>query len=490
MIDPETQTPARARAWNLCDDLGQIEYIFSDKTGTLTCNVMELRKCSINGVVYGNSFISQAALGSAKRAGGSIDVDYEVNRTRDEGIMRENMASLFDMKYVESAPLSFIDTSLHEHIAEGSYRVDAMLGADEYTNQATSCIQFFTLLAVCHSVLIEATESGDVISKKYTAQSPDEAALVAAARDNGFTFVDRQREYLHVDVLGVTKRFQVLNVLEFNSDRKRMSVVVRVDGDEEHVVLFCKGADSVVFERLEEGCENLRSVTSEHLEGFARDGLRTLSLAYRIIGREEYEAWSREYEEARACIGEGRDEKVEEVVGRIERDLKLMGATAIEDRLQDGVPESIAVLAKAGIKIWVLTGDKLETAINIGFASNLLDNDMTLIVVRDLKSEEETQRQLIDALRMFWRDDGTGVKAGGYALVIDGESLGHALGESCRELLLEIGCRCRSVVCCRVSPLQKALVVALVRKGLVCEIALTFRAPCVLRLVMEPMMSV
>lgn len=221
MVDPETKTPARARAWNICDDLGQIEYIFSDKTGTLTCNVMELRKCSINGVVYGNSFISQANLGAAKRNGGaSLDSDYEATRKLDEQTVRENMSQLFDTKYVTSDTLSFIDTSLHQHIFQGSERIDAHLEADEFTDQATCCIQFFTLLAVCHSVLIQPTdEFGDTNELKYTAQSPDEAALVAAARDSGFAFVARESDDVSVDVLGVPKQFKVLNVIEFNSDR-------------------------------------------------------------------------------------------------------------------------------------------------------------------------------------------------------------------------------------------------------------------------------
>jgi phospholipid-translocating ATPase len=109
----------------------------------------------------------------------------------------------------------------------------------------------------------------------------------------------------------------------------------------------------------------------------------------------------------------------------------------------------------------------LETAINIGFASNLLDNDMTLIVIKASKDEEGTLKQLRDALNMFWDEKGNPTKSSSYALVIDGESLTHALADSCRALLLELACRCKSVICCRVSPLQKALVVSLVRKGLV-----------------------
>lgn len=360
MIDPETGTPAVAQAWNLCDDLGQIEYIFSDKTGTLTCNVMELRKCSINGVVYGNSFISQANIGSAKRAGESnyeSDSNYEKLRLKEESTMRKNMENLFDTKYISEDPLSFVDTRLHEHIEQGSERIDADLEADEFTDQATCCIQFFTLLAVCHSVLIDEVDPAQPYKLNYTAQSPDEAALVAAARDNGFTFVAREKSEVSIDVLGVPKTFEVLNVLEFNSDRKRMSVIVRMPQSSTHVVLFCKGADSVIFERLaEEGTSaELLQATSSHLEMFANDGLRTLSLAYRIIPIDEYEEWVVNYTAAKADTSEKRDELVDAATALIETNMKLMGATAIEDKLQDGVPDAIELLSTAGIKLWVLT---------------------------------------------------------------------------------------------------------------------------------------
>ncbi|KAJ1568849.1 hypothetical protein HK096_005088 [Nowakowskiella sp. JEL0078] len=152
-----------------------------------------------------------------------------------------------------------------------------------------------------------------------------------------------------------------------------------------------------------------------------------------------------------------------------------MGATAIEDKLQDGVSETIAILAKAGIKIWVLTGDKMETAINIGFSCNLLKRSMILIVIRSTNIDE-TITQILCALERFWDKNGKPIAAGvnvpktlenvSHALIIDGESLKYALESNCKSLLLELGCRCKAVVCCRVSPLQKAQVVSLVRHGL------------------------
>lgn len=208
---------------------------------------------------------------------------------------------------------------------------------------------------------------------EYKAQSPDEAALVQAAADVGFIFRGREVDVLSLQTPftedngeGTIEKYRLLNILEFTSARKRMSIVVRkLDEDDGRVFLLCKGADNVIFERLREGGGGEgegREETERHLGEFASEGLRTLTLAYKVIPEAEYEEWSERYHEASVAM-DGREEKIEKVSGELERDLRLLGATAIEDKLQDGVPEAIADLKRAGIKIWVATGDKLETAI-------------------------------------------------------------------------------------------------------------------------------
>jgi phospholipid-translocating ATPase len=351
MFDPETETNASPRSWNLCDDLGQIEYIFSDKTGTLTCNVMEFRKCSINGIAYGlyNSAPSaQASQENLDKGNTQLDsVDNIEMQEKAEMRMREIMSKNFDVKYVSKDRLSFIDPEMHEQIAEGL----GGSGRGVILEQATAIIEFFSLLAVCHTVLVDTPEPNCL---NYKAQSPDEAALVAAARDNGFTFLKREDDRVYLDIMGTEKVFTILHVIEFSSDRKRMSVLVKKDGSPE-IILLCKGADSVIYERLKKDTsETLLRLNTRHLEMFANDGLRTLCLAFRIVPQEEYENWVIEYENAHASL-ENRNANIDRVSSLIEIDLNLMGATAIEDKLQDGVPECIATLAKAGIKLWVLT---------------------------------------------------------------------------------------------------------------------------------------
>ncbi|KAI9203837.1 uncharacterized protein BJ171DRAFT_562172 [Polychytrium aggregatum] len=450
MYDPESDKSVVPQCWNLCDDLGQIEYIFSDKTGTLTCNVMEFRKCSINGLSYGCVFTDAmegaAAQHESPAAIAAMKKEQEEVRKRTEENMRRKMEAMFDTKYI-SPKLSFVDEDIFADLEENDV-------------QAVKIREFFTLLAVCHTVLAEKLRDGGI---KYNAQSPDEAALVSAAKDMGFTFLNRVENQVEVNLLGESRIYTVLHILEFNSDRKRMSVIVqRPEGE---LVLLCKGADSIIYERLSSAVDpELKEITSVHLEQFASDGLRTLCLAYRIIPEHIYRPWAARFAQAQALIV-NRDQEVDLISAEIEKDMVLMGATAIEDRLQDGVPDCIATLAMAGIKIWVLTGDKMETAINIGFSCNLLKKSMTLIAIR-AHTMESTYNQLLEALQTFWAPDGSIIQGESHALVIDGESLRYALSPQCRSYLLELGCRCCAVVCCRVSPLQKAKVVSLVRTGL------------------------
>jgi phospholipid-translocating ATPase len=447
------------KTWNISDDLGQIEYIFSDKTGTLTQNIMEFRRCTINGVAYGLGD-TEAAIGAKLRdneaAADSARITQKIDLEKARSDMLNKQRELFDHKYINPNS-TFVDPQLFDDIAQ----------QDE---QSQSVVHFFSALALCHTVLPELPDPDNNPNLiDYKAQSPDEAALVATARDMGFTFVEREKDNVVVDIMGEQRSMTLLNVLEFNSTRKRMSVIMQnpLDGK---IVLLCKGADSVIYERLAqdiqgdpdtvESQKRVREETLDHLALFANEGLRTLCIASRMLDEDEYKQWAARYHAASNAIS-NRDEQIESVCEEIECNLTLIGGTAIEDKLQVGVPDTIAVLAEAGIKIWVLTGDKVETAINIGFACNLLTKDMLLISV-NARSEEETVEQLANALN----EVGEKSKTQKCALVIDGESLKYALEGGCKQELLNLGTQCRAVICCRVSPMQKAKVVNMVKKGL------------------------
>jgi phospholipid-translocating ATPase len=322
---------------------------------------------------------------------------------------------------------------------------------------------------------ITSEETPDKVDKSvkiqldYKAESPDEAALVSAAKNAGFTFVKRKGNKLTVDILGNEYTFKLLNTLEFNSDRKRMSVILERPEPWNDIVVYCKGADNVISERLESnGQDSILETTEQHIGLFSNNGLRTLMLAYRILDKQEYENWKVEMNEASTST-QDRAEKVASVQEKIETNLKLIGATAIEDKLQEGVPKCIEHLRQAGIKVWVLTGDKLETAINIGYASSLLDGEMTLWKIKGGKDHDVSKNldDVIENLDEIERqsENGDAPTFKENALVIEGSALTAIFEETeLKEKLLSIADRCKSVVCCRVSPLQKALVVELVRK--------------------------
>ncbi|TIB13429.1 hypothetical protein E3P92_02275 [Wallemia ichthyophaga] len=411
MYYPELDHPCVPKSWNISDDLGQIEYIFSDKTGTLTQNVMEFKKCSIAGKEYGEG-ITEAMLGAAKREGRELNF---------------NISDLIE------------------------------------SDRKHSIYHFFRALAICHDVIASVPDDSQPFKLEYKAQSPDEAALVATARDMGFAFVNRSNTWLELNVCGNVERYTPLKILEFNSSRKRMSVVVRTtDGRN---LLLCKGADSVISERLRVDHDRyLFNETMRDLEEFANSGLRTLLVAQREVSQKEYHEWEAVYDKAAASITD-REEEIEKSCDLIERDLVIVGATALEDKLQEGVPDSIQTLHKAGIKLWILTGDKVQTAIEIGFSCNLLDNGMEIMIL-SAENTHDTLLQIESSLnKLQSTDSNDGFIDKKYAVVVDGETLKYALNEENKSQFLNLGTQCETVLCCRVSPSQKAQTVSLVKEG-------------------------
>ena len=338
-------TPCMPKTWNISDDLGQIEYVFSDKTGTLTQNIMEFQRCSVRGVAYGEG-VTEAQRGAATREGRGDTCDPRALNKKLATLKRQMISIMertFKNRYMQSNKLTLVSPKFAEDLADRS------------SERRVHIMAFFRALALCHSVLADKPEpQTEPYLINYKAESPDEAALVAAARDAGFPFLGKSKDTLEIEVLGQSEKYTFLKMLEFNSTRKRMSVILRCpDG---RIVLYCKGADSVIYERLAKDHDPvLKDQTTLDMEGFANSGLRTLCISYRYLEEDEYLNWSRTYDAATNAI-EDREAAIDKANDLIEHSLLILGATALEDKLQEGVPEAIEMLHRAGIKLWILTG--------------------------------------------------------------------------------------------------------------------------------------
>ncbi|XP_005410479.2 PREDICTED: probable phospholipid-transporting ATPase VA, partial [Chinchilla lanigera] len=625
LYDEETDSQLQCRALNITEDLGQIQYIFSDKTGTLTENKMVFRRCTVSGVEYshdanaqrlaryqeadseeeevvpkGGSWSQRGSIGSHQ----SVRIVHRTQSTKSQrrsGSRAEaKRASMLSRHTAFSSPMEkdiTPDPKLLEKVSE----CDRCLALSRHQEQPlahlspelSDVFDFFIALTVCNAVVVtspdqprqkvrvrfelkspvktiedflrrftpsrltsvcsstgglaaskpshksgpsflsslssdsvflkleerlsqptpsiasngyssqaeswapeQKPEPGQERELRYEAESPDEAALVYAARAYSCALVDRLPDQVSVELPHLGRlTFELLHTLGFDSIRKRMSVVIRHPLTDE-INVYTKGADSVVMDLLlpcssEEARgrhqKKIRSKTQSFLNLYAMEGLRTLCIAKRVLSKEEYACWLQGHLEAESSL-DNREELLFQSALRLETNLHLLGATGIEDRLQDGVPETISKLRQAGLQIWVLTGDKQETAVNIAHACKLLDHDEEIITLNAESPEacaalleqclqyaqsraphstpEKTEGNVSVGLFPLCSASKSPVSGPSLSLVIDGRSLAYALEKNLEDKFLFLAKQCRSVLCCRSTPLQKSMVVKLVRSKL------------------------
>ncbi|KAF9090808.1 hypothetical protein BGX23_005680 [Mortierella sp. AD031] len=624
MYDPVSDTPAEARTTVINEELGQVSYLFSDKTGTLTENIMVFRKFCVAGHSFNHDLDPESIKAAAKTAqenqeiaaagghGHRADASEDSNRRHKyrskagEVVGKLKRSSHRHHSQRSTSGYQSLDgkdaSSDRDRSRSGHYPDSIHAGnMPSYAETIVPCtptsqlvqflrsgarhlmadrIRFFLLsMALCHDAVPELMDESDPMSFKYQAASPDENALVAGAKELGYVFVERSRGGVRVrsmptspDESPTEEFYEILNIIEFSSKRKRMSVVYRMpDGQ---ICLFTKGADSIILERVRDpqtgladfqnldtpmpftpdsingydGMDPLASLeysksgksrhnldrsstsgagvgqggdngkarglahgrqrsldtsgpysaplkdsgaegygrssleeddmgayffgqtpgwtqsemweyqqTMDHIQEYATTGLRTLLYGHRYLSKEEYSLWSKKYADAQSAI-DGRQEKLEQVAEVLEQNLHMTGATAIEDKLQDGVPETIDKLRRAGIRLWMLTGDKRETAINIGYSCRLI-KDYSSTIILDVPTQAQAHKAINKAMKDVMKG-----KSRHVVVAIDGATLG--IVEQSTELMalfVELGIRADSVICCRVSPAQKALVVKTVR---------------------------
>ncbi|MBN3299632.1 AT10A ATPase, partial [Amia calva] len=618
LYDEETDSHLQCRALNITEDLGQMQYIFSDKTGTLTENKMVFRRCTVMGEEYSHD-------ANARRLAMYQEADSEeeectsrggtlprrdsvtshhsarvVHRTQSTKSHRRTgsraeakRASILSKHTAFSSPMEkdiTPDPQLLDKVNECAVQMDSMRSHGQPLSQLTSelsdIIDFFIALTICNNVVVSSPnqprqkvrmrfelkspvktiedfikrftpsrltsgstsssssslvtsrsthKTSSVLSSpsaestlirleeelphaphvlesalgsahlgleakacpleegelRYEAESPDEAALVYAARAYKCSLVGRLPDQVTVELPHLGKlNFELLHTLGFDSTRKRMSVVVRHPLTDQ-IVVYTKGADSVVMDLIKpcstddtkgKRQRKILTRTQHYLNLYAADGLRTLCIAKKVLSKEEYAGWLKSHLEAESAF-QGREELLFQSALRLETNLHLLGATGVEDRLQDGVPETIAALRKAGLQIWVLTGDKQETAINIAYSCRLLDPEEEIITLEACavlldESLHYIQSKFLGstpdhAARIFEEDFAafempptSTFLVHRLGLVIDGRTLAYALDKSLEDKFLAVARSCRSVLCCRSTPLQKSMVVKLVRNKL------------------------
>jgi len=460
MYNPDNERHCKVFTSTLNEELGQIEFVFSDKTGTLTCNKMEFKYFVVGDVLYGE-----------KPSNEEIDPVEEIEKKiekvhfKSEKTLKKEENS--KPKKVESVTYNFKDQRL-DTLKDGKLGEDKKIDfsikdkngktAVSFKSQQELVNEFLFLLSVCHDCIVEKDDEGNV---GYQGQSPDEITLVDAAKRLGYEFTGANSQSKHVNIfLRNNAKVKVLKFFEFNSDRKRASVIIR-DPKTDVIKLMIKGADSIIIDRLstttpQPHLENTKNLLTE----FSTIGLRTLCMAEKVLTEEEYT----ELDSKMVAVASDPDREkiIDKLADEIEKNLTLIGCTAVEDKLQDDVPNTIRDLLKANIKVWMLTGDKLETAENIGYSCKLIQSDFEKLYIRETDDLEAKYKELSPAVAAF-KQEGKSV-----TLLVEGKAITKllTLEDLKHKLINEVMTKCDSVICCRVSPKEKADVVRLVKNNL------------------------
>ncbi|KAI4575974.1 hypothetical protein MJG53_020911, partial [Ovis ammon polii x Ovis aries] len=401
------------RSSTIPEQLGRISYLLTDKTGTLTQNEMVFKRLHLGTVAYG--------LDSMDEVQSHIFSVY-TQQPQDPPAQKG------------SAPTTKVRRTMSSRVHEAvkaialCHNVTPVYESNGVTDQA------------------EAEKQYEDSCRVYQASSPDEVALVQWTESVGLTLVGRDQSSMQLRTPGdQILNFTILQLFPFTYESKRMGIIVRDESTGE-ITFYMKGADVVMAgivqynDWLEEECGNM-----------AREGLRVLVVAKKSLAEEQYQDFEARYVQAKLSVHD-RSLKVATVIESLEMEMELLCLTGVEDQLQADVRPTLETLRNAGIKVWMLTGDKLETATCTAKNAHLVTRNQDIHIFRLVTNRGEAHLEL-NAFR----------RKHDCALVISGDSLEVCLKYYEYEFM-ELACQCPAVVCCRCAPTQKAQIVRLLQE--------------------------
>ena len=573
IYDKNKKVMTKVQTSTLNEELGQVRYIFSDKTGTLTKNFMNFKRVTIGYKQYNKlkeenidestTFMIEAVktLKIKKNEGNEKEniLKNEEKNINKENNIKNNNNMIFKDNYGKITNVLFLDDTellkdlkINNNLEENKSKENDIdnddkneVRLDQESNVNNKIIisssseeeeenislnnnldyninentlskkdisikltqenylsLFMTAISTCHSGVINQKKFDNSKKLVYQASSPDEVAILNFARKYKYIFFGRKDNNKIIiekpDKLNNNKTmtqviYKIPIIFEYSSERKSMSVIVQNIENPEEIYLFMKGADNIILNKCDKKNKNNQKIINninDSLDNYSKEGLRILAVAYKKISLNELNLYQKEY--LNACKSTyNKKEKLEILSKKIENDLILLGITGIQDELQDNVYETLQDFSEAGIKLWVLTGDKKDTAKSIGYSCGLYnDENFNIFEINEgitkaqlesrLNELAEQFNSIVDKINIKSKknrknksnnnqikenmDEGKKIK-GKFALIISSDELNIlSLNYELEILFYELASRCNSVLCCRVSPIQKAKMVHLIQR--------------------------
>ena len=398
---------AIARNSMIPEELGRIDYIFSDKTGTLTRNEMLFKKLSTE-----------------------IGTFSEENK-EDLKLILNDECSIY--KYPCGDLINNKDPSI--------YNTNKRIRR----NRNKIIRDAITALCLCNNVTPIYNANSDEYD--YQASSPDEIALVKFASELNMQLKYRDDTDITLqDSNNYEEKFKILALFPFSSDTKRMGIVLN-NIETNQKIFYLKGAENIISKLVK---EDYTGIIKENTESLSSIGLRTLVICQKLLSNDDFEKWNKIYQDALTSL-EHRKKKIEQAMNLLENKMELLCITGVEDQLQEEVSDTIESLKNAGIKIWMLTGDKVETATCIAISSGLKSKNQKTFYIKNILDDKIINSELE---KIKFQNE--------FILIIDGNCLDICL-KNCKNIFFEVSLKAKSVVCCRCSPTQKAKIIKIVK---------------------------